>query len=185
MEIKGVAVKSIPEFVKKRHSEHYSSWFNSLPQQSKKLFQTGVISNHWYPVDDAAVLPTRKLGELVYNNDSNKAAWESGRYSAETALTGVYKIYVRLSSPSHIISRASRIFSAYYNPAEIITQNAKNKSVEVHMTRFAPANELIEHRIGGWIEKALELSGCNDVKVEFEKSMAKGDALTLYKINWS
>jgi hypothetical protein len=185
MEIKGVAVKSIPEFVKKRHPEYYSSWYNSLPRESKELFQTGIISNKWYPVDHAAVLPTRKIGEILYNNDSNKAAWESGRYSAEIALTGVYKIYVRLSSPSHIISRASRIFSAYYNPAEIATQKATSKSVEVHMTKFAPASELIEHRIGGWIEKALELSGCNDVKVKFEKSLAKGDALTLYKINWS
>ena len=185
MEIKGVAAKSISEFVKKKYPSEYNSWINSLPPQSRKLIYDGIVSNKWYPVDEAAVLPTKKLGELLFNNNMKNAAWESGRYSAESALTGIYKLYVRLSSPGHIINRASRIFSAYYNPAEIETKNFKEKSVEVHMTKFYPPNDLIEYRIGGWIEKALELSGCDSVDVILEKSLARGDFSTVYKINWN
>ena len=185
MEIKGVAVRSIPEFIRKKYPENYSNWMNSLPLTTKQLFQDGIVSNKWYPVEEAAVHPTQKMGEILFDNDAKKAAWESGRYSAEMALTGVYKLYVRLSSPAHIISRASRIFSAYYNPAEIHTKNFKTKKVEVHMTKFTPPNELIEFRIGGWIEKALELSGCDNVTVNFDKSLAKGDECTIYKINWN
>jgi hypothetical protein len=184
MEIKGVAAKSISDFVKKKYPDDYTRWINSLPANSRKLINEGIISNKWYPVDDAAVNPTMKIGELIFENDYKKAAWESGRYSADVALTGVYKIYVKLTTPSHIISRATRIFSAYYNPARIETKNYKNDSVEVHMTNFNPPSQLIEHRIGGWIERALELSGCKGVDVKITESLAKGDAKSLYKISW-
>jgi hypothetical protein len=185
MEIKGVAVKSIPDFVKKKYPGYYSEWINSLSPASRALFQNGIVSNKWYSVNEAAIDPTEKIGTLFFNQDIKTAAWESGKYSAESALTGVYKLYVRLSSPGHIISRASRIFSAYYNPAEISTKNVQSDSVEVHMTKFNPPSEIIEYRIGGWIEKALELSGCKAVDVKIDKSLAKGDPVTLYKINWS
>lgn len=183
MEIIGVAVKSIPDYIKKEYSDKYSTWMNSLHHNSKKVFLQGVISNHWYPIEDAAILPTQKMGELLFN-DPKKGAWETGKHSAETALTGIYKIYVKLSTPNHIINRASRIFQAYYRPAEIITKNAKSKSVEVHITEFSKPDEVIEYRIGGWIKRALELSGCNGVEFVIDKSLMKGDKETLYMINW-
>lgn len=183
MEIKGVAVKSIPEFIEKKYPNQYSAWLNELPENSKKLFREGVYSNRWYPIEEAAIVPTKIMGEILFN-DPKKGAWECGKYSAEDALTGVYKIYIKLASPSHIISRASRIFQAYYTPAEILTSNVKSKSVEVHITKFSKPDEVIEHRIGGWIERALELSGCNDVHVDIDKSLNKGDSETIYSIQW-
>ena len=43
---------------------------------------------------------------------------------------------------------------------------------------------MIEYRIAGWIEKALELSGCEDIKIRITKSMTKGDAISEYKVSW-
>ncbi len=183
MEIKGVAVKSIPDYIKKEYPDKYSEWMSTLPLNSKKVFLDGIISNQWYPIEEAAILPTQKMGELLFN-DPKKGAWESGKYSAEAALTGIYKIYVKLSSPTHIINRASRIFQAYYRPAEIKTSNAKSNSVEVHITKFSKPDEVIEYRIGGWILRALELSGCIGVEVVIDKSLTKGDNETRYLINW-
>jgi len=42
-----------------------------------------------------------------------------------------------------------------------------------------------EFRIGGWIEKALEISVSKDINVEVTKSMTQGDALTEFTINWA
>jgi hypothetical protein len=183
MEIKGVAVKSIPDYIKKEHPEKYSEWMSLLPHDSKKIFLDGIISSQWYPIENAAITPTQKMGELLFN-DPKKGAWESGKYSAEAALTGIYKIYVKLSSPTHIINRASRIFQAYYKPAEISTSNARSNSVEVHITKFSKPDEVIEYRIGGWIQRALELSGCHDVEVVIDKSLTNGDSETHYSIKW-
>lgn len=185
MEIKGTAVKSIPDFIKKNYPDHYQDWIGNLPFEAKKVFNEGVITSKWYPLDEAAVIPTKAIGDIVFNGDHRKAAWEAGRFSAESALNGIYKLYVKMSSPGHIITRAGRVFSAYYQPSEITVLNHKKTSVDVHITKFLKPNEIVEHRIAGWIERALEISGCHDVKVKIQQSMSKGAKLTEICINWS
>ena len=43
--------------------------------------------------------------------------------------------------------------------------------------------KVIEYRIAGWIEKALEISGCKDISVEITKSMTQNDALTEFTVH--
>ena len=119
MEIKGTALLAIRDFVKINHKEKYDEWLNSLNMDSRQIFEDTIDSTKWYPVDAAAVEPTVKISELLFMNDSKKGAWESGRYSAEKGLSGIYKIFVKASTPSFIISRAKDIFAKYYRPCEI------------------------------------------------------------------
>lgn len=185
MEIKGSAVKSIAEYVKRNHSESYQDWLNSLPHQSKKIFSEPVLPSNWYPVTDAAVVPTKQLAEFFFDKDIEKGAWQSGRYSAETALTGLYKFFVMAASPHFIISKASKILSTYYRPADIEVHDKGSNWVKVHFSNFEERSQIVECRICGWIERALEISGAKDVKVSINKSMAKGDPITELYMNWS
>ncbi len=184
MDIKGTAVKSIDEFVRKRFKDDYNKWLTSLPESSRKIFFEGVLSNQWYSVKDAAIIPTEKIGELFYDKDNKKAAWECGRYSAESALTGIYKIYVKLSKPYHLIDRASRIFAAYYYDSVMSTRNHGKTSVDVVIEEFPFPSTVIEYRIAGWMESALELSGCHDVKILISKSLTRGDKETVFNLTW-
>ena len=184
MEIKGTAAKTIPEFVKKRHKDRYQEWLTSLPSASKQIILNGIVSNKWYPLKEAAILPTQKMGEVLYG-DALKGAWECGKYSAEVGLTGIYKVYVKFSKPEHIIDRAGRIFSAYYAPSEMESTNKQNNSVDVLIKSFPEPSTVIEHRIGGWMETAMQISGCDNVKVDIQTSLTKGDKETRYRVSWS
>jgi len=184
MEIKGPAVKSIPEFVKKNYNARYNEWLNSLSPESRKIMANPVYSTGWYPVKEAAVEPTEKIG-LLFFKSKIEAAWESGKYSAESTLKGVYRIFIKASSPQYIISRASKVFTTYYRPCNMEVIESTDKSVLVHITEFGEPNPIVEYRIGGWMEKALELSGCKEVKVFIRKSLTKGDPVTEYSIRWN
>ncbi len=184
MEVKGSAVKSITDFIKKNHSDKYQEWLEVLPEESKKHFMKPILPSNWYPVIEAAVLPTEKLAELFFDNDPIKAAWESGRFSAETALTGLYKFFVKAASPHFIVGKAGKIFSTYYQPSEMSVVDKGEKWVKLHITVFETPSEIIEARIGGWIEKAMEISGCANVKVEITKSLARNDGLTELMVTW-
>lgn len=183
MEIKGPAVKSIPDYVKKNHKARYTEWLDSLSSESKKIMGNPVYSTSWYPVKEAAIEPTEKMAQLFFSNRI-EAAWEAGKYSAESTLKGVYRIFVKASSPQYIISRASKVFTTYYRPSEMKVIDSTDKTVLVHITEFGEPNALLEYRIGGWMEKALELSGCKEVKVHIKKSLTKGDSVTEYSIRW-
>lgn len=184
MEIKGPAVKSIQDFVKQKYPERYKEWIDSLSENSKKIMKNPVYSTGWYPMNEAAIEPTEKIGELFFNSIV-KGAWNTGRHSAETTLKGVYRIFVKAASPAYIISKTSKIFTTYYRPSEIRVVESSNKHVILHIIKFEQPSSTIENRIGGWIEAALELSGCKDIKVFITKSLTKSDSHTEYSIRWS
>ena len=184
MDIKGTAVRSTEDFVRDKFNHRYDEWLESLPLESKKIFREGVLTNRWYPVDYAAIIPTQKLVDLFYGGDVQKGAWEMGRFSAATALTGIYKIYVKLSKPYHLIDRASRIFAAYYDKSIMVTRNPTKTSIDVVIEKFDKPSEALEYRIGGWMEKALEISGSYDISVKIGKSIAKGWNETIFNCSW-
>ncbi len=183
MEVKGTAVESIPIFVKKKFSDRFEEWLNSLSETSQKIMREKILPSSWYPLREAIIIPTQKICELFYKS-VDEGAWEAGRFSADYALHGIYKWFVKIGSPGFIISRASTIFSTYYKPSEMKPVENFPKRAVVHITHFPEPNRLIELRIGGWIERALEISGCKDLKVEITKSLTKGDPVTEFVMEW-
>lgn len=184
MEIKGSAVKSIPDYIQKFHPDKYAAWMESLPEKSKQIFRGGVMPSNWYPLQDAAIEPTKALGTLIFN-DAEKGAWQCGRFSAETALTGIYKFFIKAASPFFIIDRAGKIFTTFYQPSAMEVVEKGNNYVKLHITRFDEPSSLIEARIAGWIEKAMEIHGVGFVNVTIGKSLTKGDPVTEISVNWS
>lgn len=45
-------------------------------------------------------------------------------------------------------------------------------------------DKIIEHRIGGWMERALEICGSKNVTVRITKSMTENAEYTEYSIIW-
>jgi len=183
MEIKGSAVKTIPDYIRKFCPDKFSAWMDSLPETSRQIFAGGVLPSNWYSLHDAGIIPTEALGKLVFE-DPMKGAWECGRYSAETALSGIYKFFIKAASPFFIIDRASRIFTTYYQPSDMAVVEKGDDYVVLHITRFEEPNSLIEARIAGWIERAMEIHGLGHVTVTIRKSLAKGDPITEMHVKW-
>ena len=184
MEIKGTAVKTIPDFVKAKFPHRYDEWVSSLPEESKKIISSAIFANSWYPVEEAAVIPTIQIGTLLYANNPVKAAWDSGRYSAEVGLTGIYRFFVKASTPSFIINMGGKILSTYYRPSEMKVVSSTDKTILMHITKFPGINAVIENRVGGWVQKALEISGCKSVTVVITQSLTRGNPVTEYKITY-
>lgn len=184
MQIKGTAVKSINDFVKNSFPDKYAQWLHQLPEKSRSIFESQIKATEWYPMKDAGSIPTKVMGQLIFRGDAIKAARESGRYSAEQGLKGVYKIFVLIASPAYIIQRASRVFSSYYSPSEIKVTDTNNKGVTIQITKFEEPDEVIENRIAGWIEKAFEITKCKNVKSVITLSLTKGASYTEITTTW-
>jgi hypothetical protein len=183
MEIKGSAVKSIPDFIKKNHQEKYKEWLLSLPEESRIIFQDAILPSNWYSLKDAGIIPTEKLGEVIYK-DALKGAWNCGRYSAEVALAGMYKLFIKVATPFYIISKATKVFSTYYQPSVMEATEKGDDWVILQISRFDEMHPVIENRIAGWIEKAMQIHGVSSVNINFTKSMTRGDAITEIRVTW-
>lgn len=185
MQVKGIAVKAIKDFVEKQYPNGYKNWIQALPEESKKIFLAPIDVSQWYPIQYGSIEPTKAIGKLFFDGNVNKAAYESGRYSAQNALTGIYKVFVMIASPSFIIDRASRIMTSYYQPSSIVVKDKQSKMCTIHIEQLPDKSQIIEMRIAGWISKAFEVTGCKGINLDIPKSLAKNDNFTKIIITWN
>jgi hypothetical protein len=184
MEVKGTAVKTIPEFVRAKFPNEYNAWFETLPPESQSIMNDRISFTNWYPLENGLVIPTKKVGELFYK-DIQKGAFELGVYSSDQAIKGIYKMLVMVSSPSFIVNRASNIMASYYRPCKMeIIKRAKDMAV-LSILEFGKPDITIDYRIYGWIKNTMTFSKFRNPKVELLKSMSQGDSSTDYLIQWS
>ncbi len=105
------------------------------------------------------------------------------RYISDIALTGIYKFFIQFGSPKYIIERGGRIFAEYFRPSEMVVVNVTSNSLLTHITTFPEPDEIVENNIAGWMERALEISGCKNVKNEITKSLVKNNEVTEFNFN--
>ncbi len=185
MLVKGAAVNILPKYVQKNFGkEALTQWLNSITPAAREVFDGSISAKDWFPLKEAFIEPTATLCQLFYNWDY-KGAWELGRFSADQSLRGIFKLFVKFGSPEVLINRAGVAFSTYYDPSTIKVQLDDQGFPIMRIMEFADIDKLVEMRIGGWIERALEISGCKNVGIKITKSLTKGDSYTEYKISWS
>ena len=187
MKVKGSAVVTLPLFIKEKFGENeFKKWLNSLSPDTKKEFEKNILINKWYPLKETLSDPTEKLCDLFFDGDS-KGAWEIGRFSADYALKGIYKLFIRVASPYTLAKKASHILPTYYDPSDIETEikdKSENKII-LRITKFPEMTKAVENRILGWIERALEICGCKNIKFKETKSLLKGDNMTELSVTWN
>jgi len=186
MEVKGTAVISTREFVKANFGEqNLNKWMSGFDPQTKKIYESAILTNNWYPIEDALRKPTKKIGEMFYGGDIRKGAWDCGMFSADYGLKGIYRLFVKMGSAKFIINKASSIFSTYYKPSVMQSEVTGDNSSVLRIVEFADICPVVESRIGGWMHKGLEICGVKDINVEMVKAKTKGDAVTEYAVSWS
>ena len=185
MRVKGTAVLTLPLFIQEKFGrEGLEEWLTSLSEEAKEVYGYPVLSSNWYPIKEILVEPTEKICELFYNGDL-KGAWDSGRYSAEYGLKGIYKMFVKFGSVHFLVKKASTILPTYYEECSIEVKEFVDTRSTLHITKFPLSHQVIDHRVGGWIEKALEISGCKDIEIDIPQSLAQNDPVSEFKLSWS
>jgi len=184
MNVKGTALTTTRDFVRTKHQSKYNGWLDSLPAESKSLFSGTIDATKWYPIKEGYLNPINKVVQMFYGNDPRKGGDAIGRYSAEIALKGFYKVFLLVASPSYLIKRASKIFSTFYDPSEIgVVEKGPNEAM-LKIIKFDQIDTALEYRIAGWVNKALELANCKNPGYSIGKSLASGGDCTEITFKW-
>jgi len=91
---------------------------------------------------------------------------------------------IRSCNPAFIAKKASSILPTYYEPSQMKVADLQTNSTVIHITKFEEPSEIIYNRIGGWMEKALELRGYKTINISITKSLAKGSPFTEFQVLW-
>jgi len=184
MDVKGTAITVLPPFVKQQFGEQgLRQWLGALPPGVRRDFESGIGINGWYPIREYYTSPTEELCRLFYQGRL-EGAWEVGRFSADYALRGVYRAFVKLSSVKFFVKRAGVMLPTYYRPSAIEVLANEDLKTLVRVTQFPDPSRMAEHRIAGWMQRGYEIHNCHEVKVEITSSLANGDHYTEFVITW-
>ncbi len=184
MEVKGTGVSVLPEYIRRKHGEAaLAKWMESLPETSRDIFRKTIRLSDWFPAKEAYLEPTEAACRMFFA-DQTAGARELGRFSADYALGGVYRMFLRLPSVRFFIERSTHMLSTYLRPCSSrVTQVGDGRAV-VQITELPGITDLTEQRIAGWMQRALEIHGCQEVKVEINDSLAGGGPYTEFVITW-
>lgn len=184
MQVKGTSLIATEKFIRQQFgSDGYERFLQALPQGSKTLFSSTVLSPNWYPIEDAFYRPMQTVCDLFYQGKA-QGAREMGHFSALDALKGVYKVFVRVASVDFVLKKTANIFATYYQPGKMEVAERGDRRIILRMTGISMPHPLLEERICGYLEGALEVCGEKEGRVLVAKSMASGDDCTDFVVRY-
>jgi len=105
-------------------------------------------------------------------------------YSAEVALTGVYKVFLLVATPQYLMKRASRMMETFYTPSEIEVSETGSKLIIMKIKKFEGITKPLEYRFAGWCVKALELCKCKNITYKITSHISAGQPSTIIEYRW-
>ncbi len=155
MQIKGTSIKATRDFVEKNFPDKFDFWLDSLPPESRRMFSEPPLLTQWYPFIAGLKIPTEVIARLFFDDDIEQASYLLGKHSADVALTGVYRIFIKITDPRFILKKFPTIYSTYYDfgKAELLQlEKSFGKYIIYSLPKEA---ELLVPRIKGWTEQTL------------------------------
>ncbi len=182
-QVKGTAVLGTIRFIKETFGDEGLARVKAhLSSEDQQRMDDTILSSAWYPV--SFLLALMRAANKEFGAQMPDIITQIGRASADYAHTTVYKLVFKVGSPQWIISKASVIFSSFYDVGQMVVTESGPGFANVEMRDFGePAPEFCE-RIAGWIVRTFELSGAKDLRLPQVKCACKGDKVCRFEGTW-
>ncbi len=185
MLVSGKVLIPMPKFVAKNFGkEGLERWLAAISVEAHRVFIFPIKPAGWYPLRDTLIKPTANIAQLFYNWDLKAAAWDLGRFSADSGLKNVFKLFVKLGPTQFFFNKATEFLASYYRPSAIEIVEVKNNSGIFRITEFPEMEKAVEYRIAGWVQRALEINGCKNVTIEIPKSLTDFKPYSEFRVSW-
>ena len=156
----------------------------SLSAEDRAVLGGMLLPVTWYPLElnlrlDAAIATVLSPG------DKSKVFLEMGRASAEQNLKGVHRPYLREGDPHFLLSAAPSIYAAYYAAGRRTYEKAGDRAAVLRTFDAETVSATDCLTVVGWHQRAIELCGGREVKVEETQCRARGAPHCEYRCEWS
>lgn len=185
MEVRGNALTPMPKFINKNFGkEGMARWLEAISVEAHRIFIFPIKPADWFPLHETLIKPTANIAQLFYNWDLKAAAWELGRFSADSNLKNVYKLFVKLGPAESFLNKISEFLYSYFRPSAVEIVEIKDKSGIFRITEFPEMDKAVEYRIAGWVQRGLEINGCKNVIIEIPKSLTNFKPYSEFHVSW-
>ncbi len=184
LRVRGIVLESTLLYLRARLSPaEQASVRNGLDAECLALVDGIADRRAWYPA--AVLVRLMEACAAALPQDPEETYWRMGRQSCDDTLTAVYRLMSRFSNPEFILRRAVRLWNDYYDRGEFEVLETLPESGAVRVTGAGFSHPALCRRIGGWIERAVEITGGREVEVEHPAcALADGGEAEEWRARW-
>jgi hypothetical protein len=183
MKVKGSALRSSMNYLR----EHYTTAqvervLGRLAEEQRSVVERPLLTASWYEASVLYDLMHAMAAETP--GDPGELFRTLGRQSCDDGLNTVYKVFFKVGTPSFMLKFTIQVWSNYYSEGKMVKVEGTAQSALLRLEGLRPQDEAMCHRVTGWLERALELSGAQDIHMLHEACARRGAAACEWKGVW-
>jgi hypothetical protein len=181
-EIKGMAVRdTLQSILARLGREGFDALLEAAGEEARALCAAPVNLSAWYPLDAYASLLEAEVRQEGGDPNGLMARAEK---VIEKQLSGVYRVFVLLTSPESLVKRISAAHGTYFRGVGIEVLACEKGRAAVRYTGFTNRHQVMEHVIVSFYRKALQLAGAQDVRARVTRSVSLGGGVSEVEMTW-
>jgi hypothetical protein len=155
---KGSAIASRIRYVREHFGEEgYRKLVEQLSPEDRARVGARILQHEWVPFD--LFINTNVAIDRIFGKGDLHLCYEMGRYSAETNLPTLYRLFYRLGTPMFIFRKAAQIWNVHYDSGQIRPVDEGGGRIRIFMESVARPHRAHCLSVLGWAAKSIELSG--------------------------
>lgn len=135
--------------------------------------------------------PVEYVGELldaikaVLGQQDPEIVYKISLAAAKASFSTLYKIFFRLGRPGYIIGKAASVFDRFTSEGRLEVTESEKKMVSLRLVDFGYQHHgWCNHRLRGWYQAPLELSGCRITESVHHTCVLRGDSHCAWRYRW-
>jgi len=181
-QIKGAVLKSRIAFVKERFGDAGMRQVQASLSAADQGALKAILTVGWYPFELG-----KRLDEAIVSvcgNGDPALFKQLGASSADKNLSTLHKTFLTPGDPHAFLGRARTIYALYYETGhrEYVRTGDRSGVLTTYDADTFSSTDC--QTVIGWYERALEMCGASDVRIEEEECRAAGGATCRYNVSW-
>ena len=182
--IKALAFRSTLDYLRSRGGdEAVVKTLEAISEEARLELSRPLLATKYLPF--SWLLDLMRAGADHLGGDRREVFQDMGVHSCEQALTGVYKIFLKVGSPQFILGRASRLFKTYFQGAsEMRVVGQRRGFSQLEVDAFAGGHQDYCSRLDGYFYTVLRLSGAKDIEMEHDECAYRHGKVCCWTGSW-
>ena len=144
--------------------------------------ERGFVKSKWYPFEQFVELNVAI--DKIFGSGDLSLVKQLGRFGADANLTTIYRLFLKVGSPTWILGRSLRLYSAHYDTgwAEVAMSGPTAAMLRIHAVHKPHRAHCLS--VAGWAERSIELSGGREPVAIESRCRTRGDEVCELDVSW-
>jgi hypothetical protein len=173
-QVKGNLIDNTRRFVLKHRGENaWQEILRGMPQEHRETIASGVTIG-WYDCFTYDLLNER-VAQVLGAGRPDEVLQALGRFTAEQDFAGVYRLFLRLATPTTVFEQLPRIWPRYQQGGEWVVERLGEAEWLGTQKNCDVSSEATCIRVQGFVQRVGEMTSQRGLRVERPMCRLRGD----------